>query len=246
VVQASMFSLAGALVSGLVLPPQFVALNSTQGATMLHAPNTLRASYDASAIHMVSQIDQASCGRASASVVLNALVPQAAPVAPEYTPYPYWTQSNFVGKAGSRTELQQCVATNCTAPCSLDQAVGALNCVPGITATGLHANEIVGEVAALEDIIRTVVGTPGSMIVANFKGEEAMANLSHGGHFSPIVAIDEHSMVLVLDVSRYKYPPWWVPIRLLWSGVNTISSDGTPRGVYVARSGAKASHSSSA
>lgn len=219
----------------LPLPPAFVALNSSAGVEMLDAVTTMKVSYDQAAIHMVSQIDQHSCGRASATIVLNALAPQSAPVAPAYAPYAYWTQDNYIGDAGQRTPLQQCVASNCTAPCSLDQEVGALNCVQGLIAVAYHA-ETIGSAATLEALIRGVVGKREIMIVANFAGGEAMHNLNHSGHFSPIVAItaDTPAMVLVLDVSRYKYPPWWVPIDVMWSGINTASSDKTSRGIYLA------------
>ena len=29
-------------------------------------------------------------------------------------------------------------------------------------------------------------------------------------------------MALVLDVARFKYPPHWVPLSLLWEAMNTI------------------------
>ncbi|KAJ3679708.1 hypothetical protein LUZ60_017719 [Juncus effusus] len=44
-----------------------------------------------------------------------------------------------------------------------------------------------------------------------------------GGHFSPIGGYHaEKDMVLILDVARFKYPPHWVPLPLLWEAMNTI------------------------
>lgn len=38
-----------------------------------------------------------------------------------------------------------------------------------------------------------------------------------GGHFSPIGGYHAPSdAALVLDVARFKYPPYWVPLRRLW------------------------------
>ncbi|KAL4588035.1 hypothetical protein LXL04_000913 [Taraxacum kok-saghyz] len=52
------------------------------------------------------------------------------------------------------------------------------------------------------------------------------------GHFSPIGGYHAgRDMVLVLDVARFKYPPHWVPLVLLWEAMNTIDeSSGFRRG----------------
>ncbi|XP_010905811.1 glutathione gamma-glutamylcysteinyltransferase 1 isoform X2 [Elaeis guineensis] len=43
------------------------------------------------------------------------------------------------------------------------------------------------------------------------------------GHFSPIGGYHaESDMVLILDVARFKYPPHWVPLELLWKAMDTI------------------------
>ncbi|KAG8079211.1 hypothetical protein GUJ93_ZPchr0007g3981 [Zizania palustris] len=42
------------------------------------------------------------------------------------------------------------------------------------------------------------------------------------GHFSPIGGYHAgQDMALVLDVARFKYPPHWVPLPLLWEAMNT-------------------------
>ncbi|KAL7598028.1 hypothetical protein Lser_V15G27079 [Lactuca serriola] len=52
------------------------------------------------------------------------------------------------------------------------------------------------------------------------------------GHFSPIGGYHAgRDMVLVLDVARFKYPPHWVPLTLLWEAMDTIDdSSGFRRG----------------
>ncbi|KAK3414575.1 hypothetical protein EUGRSUZ_H00436 [Eucalyptus grandis] len=43
------------------------------------------------------------------------------------------------------------------------------------------------------------------------------------GHFSPIGGYHVGSdMVLILDVARFKYPPHWVPLTLLWEAMDTV------------------------
>ncbi|KAL4374996.1 hypothetical protein HN51_008836 [Arachis hypogaea] len=52
------------------------------------------------------------------------------------------------------------------------------------------------------------------------------------GHYSPIGGYHVgKDMVLILDVARFKYPPHWVPLALLWEGMNYIvESTGQTRG----------------
>lgn len=60
-----------------------------------------------------------------------------------------------------------------------------------------------------------------------------------GGHISPIAAYHAQSdRFLVLDVSRYKYPPVWVKADELWQAINTIDSvSGETRGIlFIQRS----------
>ncbi|OVA13849.1 Phytochelatin synthase [Macleaya cordata] len=43
------------------------------------------------------------------------------------------------------------------------------------------------------------------------------------GHFSPIGGYHAgRDMVLLLDVARFKYPPHWVPLTLLWEAMDTV------------------------
>lgn len=44
-------------------------------------------------------------------------------------------------------------------------------------------------------------------------------------------------MALILDVARFKYPPHWVPVPLLWEAMNTIDeATGLHRGYIVPHS----------
>lgn len=55
------------------------------------------------------------------------------------------------------------------------------------------------------------------------------------GHFSPIGGYHAgRDMVLILDVARFKYPPHWVPLTLLWDAMNTVDeTTGHHRGYMV-------------
>ena len=53
-----------------------------------------------------------------------------------------------------------------------------------------------------------------------------------GGHISPIAAYNQRTdRFLILDVSRYKYPPVWVKAVDLWQAIATVDTDaGKTRG----------------
>ncbi|KAL9285059.1 hypothetical protein ACSQ67_024589 [Phaseolus vulgaris] len=52
------------------------------------------------------------------------------------------------------------------------------------------------------------------------------------GHFSPIGGYHAGTdMALVLDVARFKYPPHWIPLKILWEGMNYVDeATGRTRG----------------
>ena len=40
------------------------------------------------------------------------------------------------------------------------------------------------------------------------------------GHFSPIGGYHkDRDLILVLDTARFKYPPHWVPLELIWKAM---------------------------
>jgi hypothetical protein len=71
-------------------------------------------------------------------------------------------------------------------------------------------------VAALEDDNRFVLVN----YLRKAIGQEA------GGHISPLAAYDaDTDRFLILDVSRYKYPPVWVEASALFGAMGTTDSD---------------------
>ncbi|KAL2321068.1 hypothetical protein Fmac_030037 [Flemingia macrophylla] len=60
-------------------------------------------------------------------------------------------------------------------------------------------------------------------------------NQTGTGHFSPVGGYHaERDMVLILDVARFKYPPHWVPLNLLWEAMcTTDKATGLRRGYMV-------------
>lgn len=61
------------------------------------------------------------------------------------------------------------------------------------------------------------------------------------GHFSPIGGYHaDQDMVLLLDVARFKYPPHWVKLSLIFEAMQQIDeSIGLPRGLVILKSDVK-------
>ncbi len=55
------------------------------------------------------------------------------------------------------------------------------------------------------------------------------------GHFSPIGGYHQaKDLVLVMDVARFKYPPFWVPLRELYDSMRVVDKEtGQPRGYFL-------------
>ena len=168
-------------------------------------------------------------------MVLNALAPAHAPIDKIYSPHPYWTQDALTAMS--------CVTANCSTHyglcrgVSLGKGASALGCESSLHVTAHHARDAsLPNATALEALLRANLGKGDAAVIANFIG--SAMGLTHHGHFSPVVALadgaDGVTMALVLDVSRYLYPPWWAPIEKLWAGIDTMDSIGLRRGVMVA------------
>jgi hypothetical protein len=72
---------------------------------------------------------------------------------------------------------------------------------------------------------------PARRTIANFQRGMLMGKGT--GHFSPIGGyLETEDLVFVLDVNK-KYEPWLVEPRRLFDAIDTVSSDGTRRGLLV-------------
>jgi len=79
------------------------------------------------------------------------------------------------------------------------------------------------------DTLKEVLNDPKQMIIANYT-RLGVGQLG-GGHFSPIGAYDQESdSVLVLDTSRYKYPPVWIDLEVFVQAMQRNDDAGIPRG----------------
>jgi hypothetical protein len=72
-----------------------------------------------------------------------------------------------------------------------------------------------------------------TFIVVNFSRK--VLGQTGDGHFSPIGGYHkERELVLIMDVARFKYPPYWVPLEQLWAAMaeqDKVTNE--PRGYFV-------------
>jgi len=101
---------------------------------------------------------------------------------------------------------------------------------------GLRTQIVYADRLSLESFreqLKDSLGRDGEFAIVNYDrralGQEGM------GHISPVAAYDgTHDAFLVMDEAGYKYPPTWVPARLLYAAVQTQFA-GKYRGVLFIR-----------
>ena len=200
----------------LPLPPALVSSASDQGQSLLIGAESRKA-YFPLADHFVTQQNQAFCGVASMTMVLNASgLP--APAVPEFDPYRTFTQNNVLTPA---TESVLPVDTIKKMGITLDQLGGMLSTYP-LTVNVRHAADSSAD--AFRKEASAALNTPGNFVIINYL-RKAIGQ-EKGGHISPLAAYDaDEDRFLILDVARYKYPPVWVKTADLYGAMNTQDSD---------------------
>src|SRR5262249_32452352 len=168
------------------------------------------------------------------------------PLTDPYKPYPYFTQCNIFNiNARSHLDLETVSNEGLT----LAQATFLLNAQEGVRATCFHAGPADGPVihqdvpdcdvrrstAQFRSTARHVLNRPEPYLLTTFPRATLSDDNTGGGHFSPLAAYSGGGdALLVMDVARYKYPPFWVDTDLLWQAMATTdTSSGQHRGYIV-------------
>lgn len=203
----------GLLAKKLPLSQNLINLNSVEGEKLL-IESQARQDFIPLSIQFITQTNQAYCGVASSVMVLNSLS-ISVPVAPEYAPYRFFTQDNFFNE-----QTQQVIATEVVARQGMTlEQLGKLLESHAVKAEVYHGGDV-----TLEEFRRLVsknLQESGNFVIANYLrkaiGQET------GGHISPVAAYNkETDRFLILDVSRYKYPPVWVKASELLDAMATV------------------------
>jgi len=165
----------------------------------------------------VTQSEPAFCGLGSLTMVMNAM--QIDPLriwkdAP--TPgWRWWTDEMFlthcsgsleeVRAAGMTMDDFELLALANGAVISMHRPTDVTESIESFRSNIVHAMRGDGKVHIVVSFSRSALKQTGD------------------GHFSPIGGYHpESDSVLVLDVARFKYPPYWVPVRSLWTACSAI------------------------
>ena len=200
----------------LPLPSSLISLDSEQGETLLFKAEANKA-YFPLGLYFVTQDNPTFCGPASIAMVLNALhVPR--PPSRQTLGLGLYDQENIFD---ARTEAVKSRGAVMQSGMTLDE-VGKILAAHDLQVIVHHAGESNPE----EFRKLTVSELRGSdhFVLVNYLrsgiGQSAM------GHISPLGAYHKDSdRFLILDVSRYKYPPVWVEAQSLFAAMNTADRD---------------------
>jgi hypothetical protein len=207
----------------LPLTTNLINFNSPQGEKLL-IDSQAREDYFPLSIQFVTQVNQAYCGVASMVMVLNALG-ILAPETGEYGNYRFFTQDNFFKNPKTETVVKAEIVAR--QGMTLEQ-LGKL-----LEAYSVKTKVYYGSDVTLEEFRKLLIENlkdPQNFVLVNYLRRSI--GQERGGHISPIAAYNQKSdRFLILDVSRYKYPPVWVKSEDLWQAIKTVdSTSGKTRG----------------
>mmetsp|Transcript_40097 Transcript_40097/g.95793 ORF Transcript_40097/g.95793 Transcript_40097/m.95793 type:complete len:253 (+) Transcript_40097:35-793(+) len=214
-----------------------IFLNTTSGSQLLRSASHAEPYWQLSP-HFVTELP-GMCGPTTAIMILNALAAQGLPAAVSemYSyhsasfaqVYRYWDSQNVWNGSAA-----QCIKEQ-TSPWqgSVQQIGGMLRC-HGAKATVVEASR-----SSLEQFRQTLVEafSDNSLRFVGVNFDRKMLGQKGAGHHSPIGAYDRKSdRVLVMDVARYKYPPFWAGLTDVFLAMNSTEKEffSTPRGYLVA------------
>lgn len=194
------------------LPNNLISFSSKQGIQLFESAE-YKNSYWKLAPYFVTQQTLAYCAIASSTMALNALQIKP-PYTPELSPYSIFNQNNFFNKDVAKIITPAKVNHQ---GATLDEAYQALTTYP-IDITRYYGAEITEKDFKAKLI--QAVSSDNSVALVNFCrkyiGEKGC------GHFSPVAAYNKQAdRFLILDVSRYKYPSFWVSSNDLYKAAST-------------------------
>jgi Phytochelatin synthase len=203
----------------LPLSTGLIPLTSIQGENLLLESQT-RSDYFLLSNQFVTQINQAYCGVASSVMVLNAL-DLPAPESSQYKPFKVFTQENFFDRA----ETKQVVAPEIVSKQGMTLAqLGQVLSSHGAKVKVYYGSDV--ELARFRDLLIENLSARDNFTIVNYLRKTI--GQERGGHISPVAAYNRPTdRFLILDVSRYKYPPVWVKAVDLWQAIRTMDANKT-------------------
>ncbi len=213
----------------LPLTSNLISFDSKQGEELLIESKS-REDFFPLSMQFVTQINQAYCGVASIVMVLNSLDIEA-PQSQIYKPYRVFTQENFFNNKAAQKVISPEVVSR--QGMTLEE-IGKLIESYGAKVKVNHASNT--NIDEFRFWAAQNLNQEQNFVIVNYLRKEI--GQEKGGHISPIAAYNAQTdRFLILDVSRYKYPPIWVKTADLWKAMNTQdSTSGKSRGfVFVSQ-----------
>lgn len=207
----------------LPLTENLIAFNTDKGKNLLIKSKS-REDFFPLSMQFVTQKNQAYCGVASIVMVLNSLgIP--APESAKYKPHRVFTQENFFSNKAAVKVISPDVVSR---QGMTVQELGKLLESYQVQTQVYHAGN-----TSLEEFRKLAtdnLGQSDNFVIINYL--RRAIGQKRGGHISPLAAYNkETDRFLILDVSRYKYPPVWVKTVDLWKAMNTLDPvSGKTRG----------------
>jgi hypothetical protein len=200
------------------------AFSSSKGRKMLQEAMATGSAevYFPLAEQFLTQSDPPSCGPATIAMVLNSLMvdPQKVWKAPWR-----WYAEDM---------LRSCSPIDLSNGVTMQEFERLATCNYLNVETHYAEDALWGLHEFRREIRRMSCDTSGSLrIVASFS--RASLDQTGSGHYSPIGAYHEETdSVLILDVARFKYPPYWVSLQRLWTAMAEFDPmTSKPRGFFV-------------
>eukprot|EP00656_Telonema_subtile_P050599 TRINITY_DN6596_c0_g1_i2.p1 TRINITY_DN6596_c0_g1~~TRINITY_DN6596_c0_g1_i2.p1 ORF type:complete len:459 (-),score=69.55 TRINITY_DN6596_c0_g1_i2:252-1628(-) len=217
------------------LPSTVVAFNSEDGRKLFGQALTqggLEGSYWSLSENFNTQMEPASCGPGTLAMVLNSLAidPQR-----EWKGVWRWfTEDVLVKCCFDHTKFM----TNGT---TLHELAGCARCNGADVKMRLSSDE--GEsIGNFRDNLKkcTMDSNTGERMVVSF--DRGALSQTGTGHFSSIGAYHpEEDMVLVMEVARFKYFPFWCPVSVMWDAMKSVDPEtNTSRGYMMISRGESA------
>eukprot|EP00397_Hematodinium_sp_SG-2012_P032149 GEMP01034201.1.p1 GENE.GEMP01034201.1~~GEMP01034201.1.p1 ORF type:complete len:366 (-),score=49.79 GEMP01034201.1:965-2062(-) len=214
------------------LPSELVTFSSPSGQRLLIdcASASDSIPYFPLSEQFVTQESPPSCGAATITMVLNSL---------HMDPETVWSHPwRWYDENG----LQLCAQKDNSKDLgiSVEQFAYISEC-NGLHTSIYYADDDIS-IHTFREVLRRYVGRPnqknaGARVVTCFS--RSHLGQTGTGHYSPIGAYhEEKDMCLILDVARFKYPPYWVSVTQLWEAMRAFDDvTGKPRAFFVLQKG---------
>ncbi|ASK78672.1 phytochelatin synthase [Paraphotobacterium marinum] len=193
--------------------PGLISLNSKEGQ-LIFEQTTYKNSFWQLIPYFITQKNLSFCGPASIAMTLNALKLDPPALTEEnLNNYKMFDQDNIfnikVNKIIKKNKIKKSGMT-------LNEMFEVLNTFN--LKNKIYYGSDINEKQFIEIIIQAILKN--KIVIINYC-RKYIRNTTSCGHFSPVGAYNAHKkMFLILDVSRYKYQPTWIPQQKLFTAIS--------------------------